>query len=373
GRNGVIVIGEKRPDLIATDTVPSGERLPKNVYSISIQNKIATVKLKNNETETYDLNNPTEAAVYKKKYGNLPQPPPPPTQPTQPSNVLAPPPPPAAPAHGDRSVPPPPARPSSPTTPPAAPIAPKPPKRESNSKGFVITVADNGGECVVIIKNKVGEIIKALTLTEWTKNEVANETKYGRIPSATAAKRGNTVIAINPAVPAPGIDNGVISAPTQEQYYANPAIRSSKSRDASGTSRVTIRGVNQLVDDPLYIVDGVRLENTSNVLQEIDPNTIKSINVLKGQSAAIYGSDGKHGVIIITTKGNTKPSIADLIDFKGLLLVDGEVVDAKNVSSQIQSENIESIDVLKAEEGLRQFGEKGRNGVIQVKTKRKSL
>ncbi|MBC7849403.1 MAG: hypothetical protein H7Y31_06690, partial [Chitinophagaceae bacterium] len=39
GRNGVIVIGEKRPDLIATDTVPSGERLPKNVYSISIQNK----------------------------------------------------------------------------------------------------------------------------------------------------------------------------------------------------------------------------------------------------------------------------------------------------------------------------------------------
>ncbi|SFN01736.1 TonB-dependent outer membrane receptor, SusC/RagA subfamily, signature region [Chryseobacterium oleae] len=42
-------------------------------------------------------------------------------------------------------------------------------------------------------------------------------------------------------------------------------------------------------------------------LQEIDPNTIKTMNVLKGASAtAVYGSQAQNGVIIITTKKKGK-------------------------------------------------------------------
>ena len=56
---------------------------------------------------------------------------------------------------------------------------------------------------------------------------------------------------------------------------------------------------------PLYIVDGV--ERTS--IDEIDPNTIERISVLKNQSStAVYGSRGKNGVIVVTTKGAAKPA-----------------------------------------------------------------
>lgn len=39
------------------------------------------------------------------------------------------------------------------------------------------------------------------------------------------------------------------------------------------------------------------------MINTLDPETIQSINVLKGKSAtALYGEKGKNGVIIITTK-----------------------------------------------------------------------
>ena len=42
-------------------------------------------------------------------------------------------------------------------------------------------------------------------------------------------------------------------------------------------------------------------------LQEIDPNTIKTMNVLKGAAAtAVYGSQAQNGVIVITTKKKGK-------------------------------------------------------------------
>lgn len=50
---------------------------------------------------------------------------------------------------------------------------------------------------------------------------------------------------------------------------------------------------------PLVVVDGKILEN----FNKIDPNFIKSIEILKGPSAhALYGSKGENGVIIVTTK-----------------------------------------------------------------------
>lgn len=51
--------------------------------------------------------------------------------------------------------------------------------------------------------------------------------------------------------------------------------------------------------DPLYVVDGVPVDNISS----LNPNDIESIEVLKdASSSAIYGSRGSNGVIIITTK-----------------------------------------------------------------------
>ncbi|RZK28456.1 MAG: TonB-dependent receptor, partial [Hymenobacter sp.] len=67
--------------------------------------------------------------------------------------------------------------------------------------------------------------------------------------------------------------------------------------------RIRVRGGGSITQDnsPLYIVDGVQVENALSV---ISPQDIASVDVLKdAASTAIYGARGANGVIIITTKG----------------------------------------------------------------------
>ena len=66
--------------------------------------------------------------------------------------------------------------------------------------------------------------------------------------------------------------------------------------------RIRVRGGMSITGDnsPLYIVDGIQVENG---LSTISPQDIQSIDVLKDASAtAIYGARGANGVIVITTK-----------------------------------------------------------------------
>jgi len=66
--------------------------------------------------------------------------------------------------------------------------------------------------------------------------------------------------------------------------------------------RIRVRGGMSITGDnsPLYVVDGVQVENGLNTLA---PQNIESITVLKDAAAtAIYGARGANGVIIITTK-----------------------------------------------------------------------
>ncbi len=75
-------------------------------------------------------------------------------------------------------------------------------------------------------------------------------------------------------------------------------------------SRIRIRGASSLSanNDPLIIIDGVPLENSSvagspSLLSTLNPNDIESMNILKDASAtAIYGNRASNGIIIITTK-----------------------------------------------------------------------
>jgi TonB-linked SusC/RagA family outer membrane protein len=65
-------------------------------------------------------------------------------------------------------------------------------------------------------------------------------------------------------------------------------------------SHLLIRGKGTLGDNsPLIVIDGVPGREG---LDDIDPRDIKSISVLKGASAAIYGARAANGAIIITTK-----------------------------------------------------------------------
>jgi len=83
------------------------------------------------------------------------------------------------------------------------------------------------------------------------------------------------------------------------------------------SARIILRGVNSLDgnNQPLFVVDGIPMANSNfgnttnegvnrgSGVQDINPENIESISVLKGpNAAALYGSRASNGVIVITTK-----------------------------------------------------------------------
>lgn len=75
-----------------------------------------------------------------------------------------------------------------------------------------------------------------------------------------------------------------------------------------------VRGQNSIRANsgPYIVVDGIPLSKTGGSLNDINPNDIESMEILKDASAvAIYGTNGSQGVILITTKRGTtgKPTI----------------------------------------------------------------
>lgn len=96
-----------------------------------------------------------------------------------------------------------------------------------------------------------------------------------------------------------------------------------------GETVIRVRGTTSLNgnSDPLYVVDGVPVDN----INFLSPNDIDNINILKdASSAAIYGSRAANGVVIITTKqGKTS----------GAKIVLNAQLTTKNVSNLIPSLN----------------------------------
>ncbi|SDG41954.1 SusC/RagA family TonB-linked outer membrane protein [Psychroflexus sediminis] len=97
-------------------------------------------------------------------------------------------------------------------------------------------------------------------------------------------------------------------------------INNSSGVSGSATN-INIRGYTSIngSNQPLFIVDGVPISNDTNAVGsfqdgnagssrslDLDPNSIKNVSVLKGFAAAtVYGSAGKNGVILITTKAGS--------------------------------------------------------------------
>lgn len=96
---------------------------------------------------------------------------------------------------------------------------------------------------------------------------------------------------------------------------------SSSAGTMGGSSRILIRGANSITgnNEPLFVVDGVVIDNSDfnsantarggggydygSMAQDMNPDDIESVSVLKGPSAsALYGSRAANGVILITTK-----------------------------------------------------------------------
>lgn len=141
---------------------------------------------------------------------------------------------------------------------------------------------------------------------------------------------------------------------------------------------------------PLYVVDGVICAE----IKDIEPNRIESITVLKDQSAtALYGEKGKNGVVIITSKKDSKNKKSE-IDVVGsaenqtgekpksgvvirglkpgktpLMVIDGVITSQK--VEDIDPKTIESIKVLKGDMAIQKYGARGKDGVLEITLKKK--
>ncbi len=131
---------------------------------------------------------------------------------------------------------------------------------------------------------------------------------------------------------------------------------------------------------PIYIVDGIMLPEGKDI-QNIDQASIEEINILKGEEAiAIYGNKGKNGVVqvkikeIYTAYGSisvtaSKVAVSNIKDIKSLIIVDG-IETSKEKFSAMEPDLIKTISILKDNLGIKLYGDKGKNGVILVTTKK---
>jgi TonB family protein len=112
---------------------------------------------------------------------------------------------------------------------------------------------------------------------------------------------------------------------------------------------------------PLYIIDGK--EASEEEKKKLDPNSIESINVLKGKSAKdMYGEKGNNGVIEVRTKKSDFPEDA-------LYIINDKEISKETVEKLLKENGVERMDVWKGDDAIKVFGDKGKNGVVIIAPK----
>ena len=166
------------------------------------------------------------------------------------------------------------------------------------SNGTLVISAVNFLPQEVRINNKQNLIISLNSITK-TESEVVvigyGTQRREAVTGSVGSINGNTMR----EVPASNI--------TQSLQGRLAGVEISQTDTKPGaTMQIRIRGVRSLSanNDPLIVLDGVPFVGS---IADINPNDIKSVDVLKDASAtAIYGSRGANGVILITTNRGTR-------------------------------------------------------------------
>ncbi len=136
-----------------------------------------------------------------------------------------------------------------------------------------------------------------------------------------------------------------------------PAPQPIEVRGYKTNTSVAVEG-KPLPENLIYVING-RI-STKSEMEQLKPEQIASVDILKGNSAvAVYGDKAKDGVVQIKLKNEASP----------LYVIDGEIA-SKEKTDQLKPEQIESINVLKGEKATAVYGDNGKNGVIVIRTKK---
>nr|WP_321247379.1 M56 family metallopeptidase [uncultured Psychroserpens sp.] len=136
-------------------------------------------------------------------------------------------------------------------------------------------------------------------------------------------------------------------------------------------------------EEPLFIINGEVVKRS--LFEDVDPDDIKTINVLKGTSAfESYGDKGKNGVVMMFTKKSKKEfkdysyntnsneevtyKFTDNGNEELLYIVDGKVITNTQMKS-LHPNNIDKLEVIKGDKALKIYGQKGKDGVVLITSK----
>ena len=176
---------------------------------------------------------------------------------------------------------------------------------------FSLSVEQNATLVISFIGYKTMEV-KATTnmnVTLQEDNELLDEVVvigYGSV------KRKDVTTAVSTVSTKDLDQRPIVSAAQALQGKAAGVSVMQPSGEPGGGMSIRVRGTTSFngSNDPLYVVDGVPVDN----INFLSPNDIESLSILKdASSAAIYGSRAANGVVLITTKagaeGNAKVAL----------------------------------------------------------------
>ena len=168
---------------------------------------------------------------------------------------------------------------------------------------FVLTDLKNGD---IIQVSFIGYVTQEITYTGQTSLTIQLAEDTQKLEEVVVVGYG-TQKKVNMTGSVAQVDSKVLeSRPVQNVSTAlqgtmpGVTITAGQGRPGQDGATIRIRGVGTMnTADPYILVDGIE----TSTMNEVDPNDIESISVLKdAASAAIYGSKASNGVILITTK-----------------------------------------------------------------------
>lgn len=161
---------------------------------------------------------------------------------------------------------------------------------EFSYTGYASQIVDINGQSVINLTMSSGELLDEVVVIGY------GSQKEKEITSAVTS------------VDAEEFNRGPITDPAQLLQGKVAGLQVyNRGGDPNGQSVVRLRGISTVGanSEPLIVIDGIIGASLDNV----DPNDIESISVLKdGSAAAIYGSRGSSGVIIVTTRSGSTDS-----------------------------------------------------------------
>ncbi|AQG79279.1 SusC/RagA family TonB-linked outer membrane protein [Spirosoma montaniterrae] len=208
----------------------------------------------------------------------------------------------------------------------------------TNANGeFTLRIPDNATRGTLVISS-VGYITQEVAIGNRTQISVSLQPQVGNLSEVVVVGYGtqqrrdltgaiSTVTARDiEKVPVVSLDQALQGRAAGVQVVNNSGA-------PGGAVQIRVRGTGSIYggNDPLYVVDGVPINNTlngsaaggndlANGLASINPADIESMEILKDASAtAIYGARAANGVVLITTKrGKTGKTRVSLNTFTGL-------------------------------------------------------